>query len=109
MMMSVIPTFFFSCSMSFVKVFQDTEKIYQSCSSKQYKPYSYNGNSNNLTIHMFNTGFELNISISCKYIYIDLQHLYVRLYLILDNIRKIELKDDFHYTMKGKIIYHFFL
>ena len=54
--------------MSFIKVFQEKEKIYQSCSSKETKPYTYNGKSHNLTIHVINTGFELDINITRKHI-----------------------------------------
>ena len=54
--------------MSFIKVFQEKEKLYQSCSSKETKPYTYNGKSKNLTIHVINTGFELDINITRKYI-----------------------------------------
>merc|ERR1712066_525073 len=56
-------------------------KIFQSCSSKETKPYTYNGKSHNLTIHVINTGFELDINIT-------------------HNIKKTRSKNEFHYTMK---------
>jgi len=52
----------FSCSTSLVKVFKNKKKIYQSCSSRVQKPYFFNGSFNFFTIHIFSTGFNINIT-----------------------------------------------
>merc|ERR1712117_825315 len=53
---------FQSCSTSLVKVFKNKKKIYQSCSSRVQKPYFFNGSFNYFTIHIFSTGFIINIT-----------------------------------------------
>merc|ERR1712210_111898 len=74
---------FQSCSTSFIKVFQKNEKAYQSCSSKEAKPYMYNGNSQNLTVYVINTGFRLYINVTY-------------------DIEKSRTNIEFHYTQKEK-------
>jgi len=75
----------FSCSTSFIKVFQKNEKAYQSCSSKEAKPYMYNGNSQNLTVYVINTGFRLYINVTY-------------------DIEKSRTNIEFHYTQKEKCL-----
>merc|ERR1712117_586843 len=53
---------FQSCSTSLVKVFKNKKKIYQSCSSRVQKPYFFNGSFTFFTIHIFSTGFNINIT-----------------------------------------------
>merc|ERR1712117_379607 len=53
---------FQSCSTSLLKVFKNNKKIYQSCSSRVQKPYFFNGSFTFFTIHIFSTGFNINIT-----------------------------------------------